>query len=548
MLGFINDANQLLETVKLKINSDKVAHDHIDIAVYNEHGASTRNLDGQFVYSQLLIDCLLRMDPADTDKDELVAVCKKKLKKNPEELRIIREFKFNYSSNQAIRWYTRDTFLYCMLNKALRTQDIDLIFLFRFFIRDIQKQLQQNQCLDECCVYRGQWMATIELDRLRNSIGKLISVNSFFSTSKDRTQALAFLAEDKDLSAVLFEIDISSRAPESRPVADISKISYYETEREVLFMLGSIFRVQHVAQRGDETHWTICLTLCSDHDQHVKDIIEDMKNEYSDADGGTDLLSFGVILCESGQFDKAEHYFRRLLGALPPGHENIGRCYINLGVVADRKGDYNSSLRWYKKRLRLKKETLKRNDPEMGDIYVCMGNVLDKKGDGKGALESFNKALEIFKEIYNNDSSKIAMCFNNIGNIHQVQGKYTAALECHQKALAIHQIHHRANHPCLGLTHHNIGIDYRGLGQYQSALSHLYQSYEIKRQCLPTEHPDIARTLASIGHVFMDQQNFQNASVYFKQAATIFQKTLPPNHPCVIQIDEDIRRVQSHFF
>ena len=534
--------------MKSKFNSDKVAVDCIDIAVYNEHGASTRDLDGQFVHSQLLIDCLLRMAPADTDKDELVAVCMKKLKGDPEEVRIIREFKSTYLSNQAVRWYTRDTFLYRMLNKALRTQDIDLIFLFRFFIRDIQKLLQKNQCLDKCRVYRGQWMATIELDRLRNSIGKLISVNSFFSTSKSKKRALAFIDDENDLPAVLFEIDISSRAPESRPVGDISKISYYEIEQEILFMLGSIFRVQHIAEKSSEDYWTITLTLCSDHDQHVKGIIDNMKNEYSGADGETDLLSFGVILCESSQFDKAEHYFRRLLGALPSGHNNIGRCYFNLGVVADRKGDYDTSLRWYQKWLRLKKGILKQNDSEVGDVYICIGSVRDKKGDRKGALESFNKALEIFKEACGNDSSQVAMCFNNIGNIHQTQGKYTTALECHKKALAIHQRHHIANHPHLGLTCNNIGIDYQGLGQYELALRHLNQSYEIKMQCLPPDHPDIARTLASIGHVFMDQKKFQNALVYFEKAATIFKKRFSSDHPCVMQVEEDIRNVQSHVF
>jgi hypothetical protein len=50
---------------------------------------------------------------------------------------MIDEFEMDYSSENALWWYSRDSFLYGMLNKALRTQDIDTLFLFRFFIRDI---------------------------------------------------------------------------------------------------------------------------------------------------------------------------------------------------------------------------------------------------------------------------------------------------------------------------------------------------------------------------------------------------------------------------
>ncbi|CAM4852394.1 unnamed protein product, partial [Rotaria magnacalcarata] len=86
-------------------------------------------------------------------------------------------------SNQAVWWYTRDSFVYRLLNKALRVQNIDLLFLFRFFIRDIEVQLKQYQCSSLVRVYRGQLMSTDELDQLKMSLGEYISVNSFFSLS-----------------------------------------------------------------------------------------------------------------------------------------------------------------------------------------------------------------------------------------------------------------------------------------------------------------------------------------------------------------------------
>ncbi|CAF0746426.1 unnamed protein product [Rotaria sordida] len=69
-----------------------------------------------------------------------------------------------YSSDQALWWYTRETFIYQFLNQALRLQDIDLLFLFRFFIYDIQKQLELNQYQESIHVYRNQLISNNELN------------------------------------------------------------------------------------------------------------------------------------------------------------------------------------------------------------------------------------------------------------------------------------------------------------------------------------------------------------------------------------------------
>jgi hypothetical protein len=155
-------------------------------------GQSTTELNGQFLHSQLLIDCLIRMKSTSTDKNELVSFCKVQYKRNKNELKNIQEFERDYSANSALRWYTRPSFLYQVLNKALRTQNIDLLFLFRFFIRDLEQQLEQYQCSIHIRIYRGQFMSHDELKSLQSAIGEFISINSFFSTTIDRDVALFF--------------------------------------------------------------------------------------------------------------------------------------------------------------------------------------------------------------------------------------------------------------------------------------------------------------------------------------------------------------------
>ena len=57
--------------------------------------------------------------------------------------------------------YTRDTFVYRLLNHALRVQEIDVICKFGFFVKDLYQQLEQlytdtPQESRAKVVYRGQ--------------------------------------------------------------------------------------------------------------------------------------------------------------------------------------------------------------------------------------------------------------------------------------------------------------------------------------------------------------------------------------------------------
>ena len=78
------------------------------------------------------------------DKNELVSFCKQYYKTNHVQLMIIKEFEKDYSSERSLWWYTRHSFLSRLLNKALRTENIDIIFKFRFFIKELYRQLKNE--------------------------------------------------------------------------------------------------------------------------------------------------------------------------------------------------------------------------------------------------------------------------------------------------------------------------------------------------------------------------------------------------------------------
>jgi hypothetical protein len=138
----------------------------------------------------------------------------------------------------------------------------------------------------------------------------------------------------------------------------MNKVSDIHDESEVLFMLGSIFCLNQICHDQSSAHARmsiIRMTLCSDHDNDLKQLYDHMKNEYHREE--TNLLSLGDVMLKMGKFDLAEKYYRRLLSELPSNDPSLSALYQRLGMVADAKGEYDTSLEWYQKSLEMRVRT-----------------------------------------------------------------------------------------------------------------------------------------------------------------------------------------------
>ena len=354
MKGVVVKTDELISRIQEDHKNEKKVQEPLSINVFiTKAGAnkSTTGVNGQFVFSQVLIDCLLRLKSTDIDKNELIDCCQIEYQGNEIELNNLREFQAKYSSDKALWWYTRESFFYKILNAALRTQNIHMIFLFRAFIGDMSRQLQKKQANHPLRVYRSQLMSTEEIRNLKQHINQLISVNSFFSTTRERDTALFLLGNPTsqvDLERVLFEIDADPKIITTKPFADISGQSYFPSESEVLFMLGSIFRLENI-HCNDEGIWIMRMTLCNDNDHDLKQVLMHMKQQIGD--GETNLRILGKILWKMGILNLAEKYFNRLLKELPLNDPLLGTVYKDLGELASLKKDYDMSMHWHQKSL-----------------------------------------------------------------------------------------------------------------------------------------------------------------------------------------------------
>ncbi|CAF3554000.1 unnamed protein product [Rotaria sp. Silwood1] len=142
---------------------------------------SFRGIDVSFMYTQLFKEAFLKIDYDDTKSiQELVEYCRLQDDIPEDEIKKIEQ---NYRDHTPIWWYTAPYFIYSMLNRGLRTLDIDIILKIGFFIRhlyeDIEKQYHEQQSTSARAtsifeVYRGQVVL------IKEQSGTLKHVNGIF--------------------------------------------------------------------------------------------------------------------------------------------------------------------------------------------------------------------------------------------------------------------------------------------------------------------------------------------------------------------------------
>ena len=518
---------------------------------------SGSKLDGHFLHSQMLINVLLRMKPSERDRQDLIDLLKEEFKFNSATSKLVDEFGRNRKPEKSIWWYTRAPFVYQVLNRALRVQNVHVIFLFRILIRDIFEQLCIYQCRNSITAYRGQMMSQRELNEWCHWKGKLISMNSFLSTSQKLDIVLEkFLnnnksTESNDLVPVLFEINanpqvLCSSTDKNRPFAHVAHLSEYREEAEVLFMVGSIFllnKISHNQQVGNMRVTKITLTLCSDEGTIHKRLHDHMADEHQRREA--DFLSLGDVLRKMGKLDLAERYYNRSLKELPLHDPLRARLYHQLGIIAGAKCETETSLEWYRKSLWIKMQTPGYGYVSIGNTYNSIGNVYLKVGDYDQALDLFNQAVLLFKQANDEDHLKMATFYNNIGIVYDNKHQYSLALSFYQKSFDIRRIHFPDGSADLAGSYNNIGSVYYSLGNYDLSLKHYHKSLAMKKDFLPGEHSSIASTYVNIGLVYEDEKQLEQSLKYLNKGLNIYTTCFEPNHPYVVQTAEHVRRVSD---
>ena len=443
--GVYTDISAICQALQLTVK--QCEQDSIPMSFFHAKedisNISLNQLEPTFMYTQLFKEILLEMENDQQSVRILADYCRRFYRDNIRELDVINEFEKSYRAKSVIQWYTRNCFVYNMLNRALRTLEGDTIINMGFLIRDLHRRIQQlyseqSKVSDgkPFIVYRGQGLSKTDFDKLMRTKDGLISFNNFLSTSKKQEVARNFAKNARqkgNMIGVLFRIAINPLLL-TTPYACIRDYSRYKTEDEILFCMHSVFRVCEIPEtHTDDSFYPVDLKLTSDDDQELRILTQSIRGEIV---GNTGWDQLGRLLMRLSQLNKAEEIYHTLQQHTSDvNHEAIH--YHQLGSIKSDQGDYEKAIKYYRKTLEICQKTLSANHPLLATCYGNMGLVYRDVGEYSIALSLYEKNLEIKQKALSANHPDLAICYGNMAGVYKDMGEYSKALSLYEKNLEI---------------------------------------------------------------------------------------------------------------
>ncbi|CAF0964752.1 unnamed protein product [Rotaria sp. Silwood1] len=504
----------------------------------------------EFLWSQLFNDVILRFPPNNKAKQQMIKACRDYYRDNQQELQLIDEFEKYYTSEECIRWYTRETFVYKMVNKALRTEDVEQLHTFRFFIADLSSALasehkkmieQSNNGMIITTVYRGVRLTLAELEEFRSNEGKLISINGYLSTSRSRCIAINFAVKGKkqvDSVPVLFEIECQNEESDCSIFADITSFSDFPDEQEVLFDLGAVFKIQTVSEEDDM--WKVCLSATDDGREIARQYIEETKKEM---EGDSVSMFFGSLLTRMGHYQAAQTYFQQLLK--DPGNENLAYIHNQLGLVCQAKAEFDQAMYHFDAAYQLMRELHPSLLRDSARVLRNMSHVLMEQGHYEKALKHCREAKTVLEELNDSCQLEIAQCLHSIGSIYRGLRKYVEAITYYEHSLEIKRVCLPEIHVHIAETLNSIGLVYLMTKDIEKAVNFFLSSLQMFQTCLPEDHSDIANVLHNIADCYQSKGQYDKALQHYHLALSMKTKCFPSGHPEIATTLNNISTVLS---
>lgn len=490
------------------------------------------------LYSYILfIEILKQGSNMDEAKDSMVKQLKNYFRHDHIETKYIESFEETYKSKDAIEWYTREIFLYRLINRAFRTEDSALWYTFRFYIRDLCKQIEkvhrEQNMKERFTVYRGQTQVPkAEFENIFSNCGGLVSCNGYFSTSTSLDVAKFFLGgarDTEDFHVVIFKITVNANELKHTIFVDINKcLQEDRNENEILFNIGTVFRID--GYQKEEDFWVIQLDAT---DVCIDDIKQRIKPTLSKLSTININIFLGKLLIDMHQYDKAASYFHMNLRNLPtPKHPD--RLFIDeyLGELQMRVKNFNKAFEYFLSSYKEKQKVFSKDDPNMLITYNHLGNYYKSIGNLKTAEQYYKKTLNHEKNIINTAVTKL-----NLATIFVLKKKYSNAQEMCLEAREIFEQLHPVPYGDILACQGVLGDIYFQKHQYHVAESYYLVAFEMGKKYLSLGDPRLIHCIYALADLYHKQEKPNHALQFCREQKEIYEKYLSnTKHICIGQI------------
>lgn len=415
-----------------------------------------------------------------------------------------------------------------MANQALRSEDMLLVYHFRYWIKllcsaiECEHKKQNSNTL--WTLYSGFRLHKDELERLKKSIGNLISINSFLSTSRDIEIARIFagtgIIEDH-LVRVILHITINPSCLQSVFCVDIHDISQFSDEEEVLFSLGSTFRIVSMDYNEENQHSIFYLNATDDGSDQIREYCQLANYDFRSI---SPLIYFGKILNENlDQTSYAVKYFHELLRIIDKNHTDLPDIYDALGDVCYRRKEISEAIKYYKieRKIRRKRNLVSKEPDEKIREHLQKESEEEEKKTDKPTL---TKASLLCTMAYH---SRYAQAERYLFQALQIYEQLKVASPSMSKCIEELAWYCQANE------------------KGQKCLELHYQRLAVNEKFLPVDNQTLSEILTDIMNGLKTPDNYRQFIKFCKKKLSILDQILDENHPRLNHIEICLEKVQN---
>ena len=224
-------------------------------------------------------------------------------------------------------------------------------------------------------------------------------------------------------------------------------------------------------QIENEEYWRIELIQTTENDHELHHLTDCLRNEIQ---GYTPWDRLGRLFIKLGQLNKAETVYEGMLKTTLDHHAKAN-VYNQLGWLKDAQSEYEQSISFYEKSLRITEKHFHGEKANLAFIYNNISVAYSRMNDYTKSLSFSHKALETGLKFYNPNHIQLASIYTNLGLTYLKVNDLSKAQLYLQKSFEIR----KKNHPDLAESYH--------------------EAYLIRQQILPFDHPDLLRSQSLIG-------------------------------------------------
>ena len=401
-----------------------------------------------------------------------------------------------------MNYLSDEKFVSRLLIKALLTMNIEMLFLLRFYLQDIDEQLKLSPN-SSSKLYFGQLMTIEQIDKLNNFNEETIfRFYSFIRANENQEEVLNSLQNSSNtdgLHKVLFEID-------QNQVAKICKDL-------ILFPLNTYFHF--ISIKCEKRIWFVKLNISHLNNKSIENV-------------HINPIQLAHYCRNLGLLDESENLFNLFLNEYP----NLNsQCYDGLGRVAQDKGLYEQSLEFYFKSLQ---------SVSSEDRFHCLNNI----GCAYDYLKQYDNALNFFSKSFKltkSDQQKV-MCVNNIAITLAKTKQYDEALTYLKDSLIKQKNLFPENHYHIAISYSNLATIYSAIEQFDQALEYFYLALKSFQQNKFRFFEAIV--FQNIAQICQKNNQSQQALQFYQHSFDILISLKPINHPNLLFIQQQIQLIK----